>query len=329
LSLPESLLQDNAWEFDWAAAALDAAAAAAAAGLDGGCFPGDADGGSAAGDADAVCEAFTALLEAGGAAPSGSRGQQQRTSGRHQSSSAGAAAAAQAPGGSYARRGSSSSHAGRAAPVRASMPVAGLRWQQQPREQHHQQLQRQQQRWLRQSCPAPGVQHAGSGTSSSRRGVLEAQAAAFAARQLLSRAFTAWWHWYVPACRARLLADAATASADAFAAARQQRLLSHCWSGWTAGVLVGASARCAAVELLQRAVQRQVLYDWRAAAAGARAGRQEVVAAWRTATQLQQVRLRVARCCGNGGWLLSAACLRAPDSLAPAALCCTGLPPAE
>jgi hypothetical protein len=99
-----------------------------------------------------------------------------------------------------------------------------------------------------------------------------------------------WWHCYVPACRARLLlADAAVAAADTFVAARQQRLVSHCWSGWTAAVVVGTSARSAAMGLLRRAHKRQLLRDWRAAACSRRQQRRSVLAEWRAAVQEEQV----------------------------------------
>ncbi|KAF8057761.1 CSC1-like protein [Scenedesmus sp. PABB004] len=104
----------------------------------------------------------------------------------------------------------------------------------------------------------------------------EARADAFARRQALRRGFRAWLS-YVPAARAEaLLEDAAEASADAFAAARHQRLAAHCIAGWTATVLVRGSARAAAASLLQRAWLRGLLAAW---AVAARVGRAKEAAA--------------------------------------------------
>jgi hypothetical protein len=103
---------------------------------------------------------------------------------------------------------------------------------------------------------------------------------------------------YVPACRVQhLLDDAAAAAADDFAAQRMQRLLAHCLAGWTAAVLVRGSARAAACQLLQWVWAGQLLADWRAAVQLGRPAKAQLLAAWREAAAMQQVR-------GRQGWVL-------------------------
>jgi len=108
---------------------------------------------------------------------------------------------------------------------------------------------------------------------------------------LLRRAVAAWSRSCTASQQARqLLQDASAASADTFAAARKHRLLSHCWAGWTAAVLVGSSARSAATQLLQRVVQREVLLDWQQLVLTDRTMKQQVLRAWNSQVQQQQVR---------------------------------------
>eukprot|EP00775_Hariotina_reticulata_P012486 gene12486-12620_t len=84
--------------------------------------------------------------------------------------------------------------------------------------------------------------------------------------------------------------EADLAAADVFAAARQQRLLSHCVAGWTAAVVVGGSARSAAVQLLQAVWQQQLLQDWKEVAAACQQIRSGTFTAWREATVEAKVR---------------------------------------
>jgi hypothetical protein len=118
--------------------------------------------------------------------------------------------------------------------------------------------------------------------------VVNETVAAFRQYWLMRRAFAAWTARCI--ARRKLRQAANTAAAASFAAARQQRLLSHCWSGWSAAVVVGSSARSAATELLQRVLQRHVLRDWRLVALADRALKQEVLRAWGSQVQEQQVR---------------------------------------
>jgi hypothetical protein len=125
-------------------------------------------------------------------------------------------------------------------------------------------------------------------------------AVAFRQYWLLRRAFTSWSRRCSDYARSKhLLREANRASADAFAATRQQRLLSHCWSGWTAAVVVGSSARSAAIQLLQRAVKRQLLTDWRLLALADRGTKQEVMRAWSAQVQEHQVRHYCLVCAGK------------------------------
>jgi hypothetical protein len=55
-------------------------------------------------------------------------------------------------------------------------------------------------------------------------------------------------------------------------------------------VVVGSSARSAAAALLQRALLRQLLFDWRLTALSARQLKLEVLRGWSTHVQEAQVR---------------------------------------
>lgn len=86
-----------------------------------------------------------------------------------------------------------------------------------------------------------------------------------------------------------LLKDANSAAADAFAAARAQRLLGHCLTGWTAAVIVGQSARSAAQQLLQRVWLQVLTADWRDTVGSSRELKSWAWISWKQAVLQQQV----------------------------------------
>jgi uncharacterized membrane protein YbaN (DUF454 family) len=84
--------------------------------------------------------------------------------------------------------------------------------------------------------------------------------------------------------------ESTLAAADVFAAARQQRLKGHCLAGWTAAVIVGMSARSAAVQLLQTVWQQQLLQDWKEVAAICKQVKATTLSAWREVAAAAQVK---------------------------------------
>lgn len=114
-------------------------------------------------------------------------------------------------------------------------------------------------------------------------------------------------HRFMSAARAHaLLKDANNASADAFAAARTQRLLGHCLAGWTAAVVVGQSARSAAEELLQRVWMQLMVADWRTTTVCSRGFKAAVMVAWREAVLQQQAGGQRAACMRTAVSLMTA-----------------------
>jgi hypothetical protein len=274
LSIPDSCEGDA--ELSWAAAALDAVAANAAAADN---TASAAFTAPAAEDLDSVAEEFAALLEAGGP-------QQQQQHRRKQWEGV--------------RQG--------------GVPAVWLGQQQQQQRLQQQEDDPELEAWgSRVDLGRPdSSSNDGSGRhqqqqlqrppqtaddSSSPKvrdlhlaieAVVNETVAAFRQYWLMRRAFAAWTARCVARRKQRQAAN--TAAAASFAAARQQRLLSHCWSGWSAAVVVGSSARSAATQLLERVLQRQVLRDWRLVALSDRAQKQEVLRAWGSQVQEQQVR---------------------------------------
>jgi hypothetical protein len=109
--------------------------------------------------------------------------------------------------------------------------------------------------------------------------------------QLLSKILRSWRYDFVPAAAAdRLMLESTLAAADVFAAARQQRLKGHCLAGWTAAVIVGMSARSAAVQLLQTVWQQQLLQDWKEVAAICKQVKATTLSAWREVAAAAQVK---------------------------------------
>lgn len=102
----------------------------------------------------------------------------------------------------------------------------------------------------------------------------------------------AWICRFLPEARARaLLKEVNNAAAESFAAQRTKRLLGHCVAGWTAAVVVGKSARCAAQQQLQKVWLQSVLHNWRATARTSRDLKREILAAWHQEVLQRQVSL--------------------------------------